>query len=414
MDDEQDIRCTFCDSSLHSVDNMLVSYVGGAICNKCIDLCNETLTKMFNDPQPSAAPVAKSTPSRIKQKLDQYVIGQDAAKKILSVAVYNHYKRVDQASDSVDVQKSNVLMIGPTGSGKTLLAKTLANIIDVPFAIADATSLTETGYVGEDVESVITRLLHNAGNDIERCQRGIIYIDEVDKIAKRVSGTNRIRDVSGEGVQQALLKLIEGTVCSVPVPGKRNPLGPQQTVDVDTSNILFICSGAFSGLNEIMQAKDDHSTIGFNANVEKQEALERQPTVEDFVSYGMIPEILGRLPIIAVLKELDTKSLIEILTKPKNAIVRQFQHLFEVDGIDLQFTPAALEQVANRAIENKTGARGLRTIIEDVLQQAMYEAPDNKDIKTVIVDETSVTENKLPLYLYRDATTQMQMEKCIQ
>jgi ATP-dependent Clp protease ATP-binding subunit ClpX len=391
------LKCDFCHKTSGEVEHILTGFTDAAICTDCIDLCNEALIPIKEIPATAAAePFPQQfTPSQIKAKIDQYVIGQEEAKRVLSVAVYNHYKR-NHCLGSKDIQKSNILMVGPTGSGKTLLAKTLADVLNVPFAMTTATSLTETGYVGEDVESLVGRLMVECEGDIARAEQGIIYIDEIDKIAKKGSGGNRIRDVSGEGVQQALLKLVEGTICPVPIPGTKGPM--QQTVDVSTDNILFICAGAFTGLEEVIAANRNEASIGFNAAVQKKTKYVDLET-GDLETFGMIPELLGRLPVITTLEQLDRPTLVKILTVPKNAIIKQFQQLFEVDEIELSFTEQALNAIAEKAMKNKIGARGLRSIIENLLQNTMFEAPDIPNIRSVLVDQDVVNQGKKPHYV---------------
>lgn len=401
--------CSFCGKAVYEVKK-LVSGRNVCICDECINLCNDIMAEDVGA-TPDAALAAKlPTPSQIYEFLNEYVIGQDDAKKTLSVAVYNHYKRHNVALKSnVEIQKSNVLLIGSTGTGKTLFAQTLARVLDVPFAIADATTLTEAGYVGDDVESVLTRLLQNANFDVERASRGIIYIDEIDKISRKSENPSLTRDVSGEGVQQALLKLIEGTVANVPAGGAGRKHPGEATVQLDTSKILFICGGAFDGLNKIIGARTcERGGIGFGATVvSKKERDETnyldsvQP--EDLVKFGIIPELIGRLPIITTLQSLDEAALIQILTQPKNAVVKQFAAMLELDGVKLTITDDGLRAIAKMAVARKTGARGLRSILEKILLPVMFAAPDNKDLVEVVIDKDVVAGKKAPVEILRDA-----------
>lgn len=400
--------CSFCGKAVYEVKK-LVSGRNVCICDECINLCNDIMADDMRTEIKTGAEKLP-TPSQIYNFLNEYIIGQDDAKRTLSVAVYNHYKRHNvNASSNVEIQKSNVLLIGSTGTGKTLFAQTLARILDVPFAIADATTLTEAGYVGDDVESVLTRLLQNANFDVERAGRGIIYIDEIDKISRKSENPSLTRDVSGEGVQQALLKLIEGTVANVPAGGAGRKHPGEATVQLDTSKILFICGGAFDGLNKIIGNRtNERRGIGFGAAVESKSDRESKDYLsdvqpEDLVKFGIIPELVGRLPVITTLKELDEDALVKILTQPKNAVVKQYAAMLEIDGVKLNITDDGLSAIAKLAVARKTGARGLRSILEKILLQPMFDAPDKEDLVEILIDKDVVGGKKAPVEILRDA-----------
>ena len=418
--------CSFCGKTQTLAKRLIANPSGDCfICDECVDVCKDIMKEDKTKKDGVETEIELLTPEEIKAQLDEYIVGQDEAKKVLAVAVYNHYKRInyniaakrDKKEEFIELDKSNILMVGPTGCGKTLLARTLAKILKVPFATADATTLTEAGYVGDDVENILLKLIQNADYDIAKAQRGIIYVDEIDKIARKTQNVSITRDVSGEGVQQALLKIIESTIASVPPQGgRKHP--HQEMLQIDTTNILFICGGAFVGLDKIVEKRINESSLGFNAEIKTKEESEKINVVDnlqpmDLIKFGLIPEFVGRLPIVVGLSNLNSDALVKILSEPKNAIIKQYKKMFKMDNVDIEFKPEAIKAVANRAMELKTGARGLRTILEEKMLRLMYDTPSNKSIEKIIIDENFIKNNSDPIVICKSQEEPLQKDSLI-